>query len=278
MAHFRVAQNGKNAVTDPVQDMLIDSDYQTMLISGQGNYVWPASSVAATYPLGIPLSFSPFVTLIVYGSAYTQDFSSTSFSYQIPLPTAGLAEGLCPPGYSTTYPDQWIWLEPGSNNTASPYMYYVYYLPSMGSPSNAVYPPSNNPPYINVTKFPDNAYITSLQNISWTSQVQSLQIINQSTFNISASIPANSNQIFTFTNPVGYSTPFMAMVQNYTSPPGYSYSIPSNSICNFDIIQRIFGDNIGIDNNSFYYYYNNGAGDAVTVNFNITVYFFVQPL
>ena len=269
MAHFRVAQNGKNAITDPVQDMLIDSDYQTMLISGQGNGEWVDPAFGETFPLGIPLSFTPFCTMII------QQSNETSYFYQIPTPPLNKPIGLFPPGSNTMWPDQWIYKSDTLSNIS--YMYYIYYLPSMGEPSNAIYPPPNNPPYINVTNYPENAYITSLQNMAWTSQVQSLQIVNQSTFNVSATV-SGASVTFTFPNPVGYITPFVAMVQNYSNS-GFSYSLPSTSYVNFETIGILYSDELSIDNNNIYYIYHGTANnDIITINFNVIVYFFVQPL
>lgn len=267
MAYFRVAKSGYNAVTDPVEDMLIDSDYQTLLIADQGTGSFVPTSSATSF--GISLSFIPFITLITQGGYSSQNLPSTAYGYELVLPQAFIAIGLNPP---PTGGGQWSYWNDGSSNIN--YMYYIYYLPSQGSPSSASYPPANNPPYINITKnATENAMTTSLQNLSWTSQVQTLQILNKSTFNVSGTIAAASNHTFQFTNPLGYSTPLMAFLTSYTP----SFTTVSNIDGNFEAIGRLNGDQVGIDSSYIYYNYNNQSSSSITVNFNLIVYLFIQP-
>ena len=65
MTNFRVAKDGYNALTDPVEDMLIDSNYQTILtaFSGSGSVNVPATAVSGQFysydlVLGSSLGFS----------------------------------------------------------------------------------------------------------------------------------------------------------------------------------------------------------------------------
>lgn len=276
MARIRVAQKGYNAQKDGVEHMLIDSDYQNILIYTQGNGTWTSTGSGQEFPLETPYTdFIQTITLIVEGPGSANP-STSNYYYQIVKYSAG-DEGLIPPGASVTYPSQWVYVSGGVGTIS--YMYYLYYLSSSaavsGVPSSAYLLPLNKSPYINVGEG-NNVESASILNLAWTSQIQSLQIVNQTTFNISGAISGSTT--FTFTNPVGYVTPFMAIVENYTPPIGNSSSISASSLNNFDTIEGLFGDYISINDSSIYYYYNdNGTNLSNTLDFNVTLYFLIPP-
>lgn len=269
MAYFRVAKSGHNAVTDPVEDMLIDSDYQTLLVAFSGNGSITYTSVPSSgMAIGSSLGFVPSCVFITTGGINGGNLPSGVYSYETVNPEAGLQVGLFAG-------DPWEYYYPGSGTYN--YMYYVYYLPSQESSSQAPNFPPNKPPYINITKnATENALTASLQNLSWTSQVQTMQMLSKQTFNVSGTVAAGGSSTFTFAHNLGLVTPFIGTIVGYYTYAS-SYSL-SNVTCSLDTAIHFNNDQVGMDSTNLYYYYvNNDTANAHTIDFNVTIFFFIQP-
>lgn len=288
MATFRVAQTGHNASTDPVQDMLIDSNYQTMLVASQGSGTINVSATANTsVNCGSSLGFIP--SIIFIGTNMSSDGANIGSAYSIFSGYANYANmyfftrPFATPGNSDLgIGDPYVanWGYTGTAFSAS-YMYYVYYLPSQEASSTASNPPPNIPPYINVAKTGGNALTDSLQNLAWTSQVQSMQIMSQQTYTAQATVAASSTADFAFPHNLGITTPFNGIISNYTpSTSGSSFATvyPTGNY-NFDLPIAINSDCFGMDDTNFYYgYVNNNLSNSVTIDFTLTVFYFIQPV
>ncbi len=268
MTYIKVAQQGADAGTDPVQDMLIDSNYKTMLVAFQGNTSITTTSSLQVISLGSSLGFVPSCVFITTGGINGGNLPSGVYSYEAESPIAGLAEGLFAG-------DPWTYTF-GNSGTTYDYMYYVYYLPSQEPSSSASDIPPNIPPYINVGNIFNPATTSAFENLSFTSQTQSLQIFSQQTFNVSGTLAASSSATFTFAHNLGIVTPFIGIIQNY-STFGLSANL-TNETCVLDVSIKYNRDEVGMDSSNLYYYYvNNDNNNSQTVNFNVTIYFFIQP-
>jgi hypothetical protein len=267
--YIKVAQKGYDAATDPVEDMLIDSNYQTMLVAFQGNgSVTYSSSPQTSTPIGSSLGFIPSIVFITQGGLNGGNLPSGTYSYEAEDPIAGIAYGLFS-GDPWTY---WYSVSSGTYN----YMYYVYYLPSQDPSSTASNPPPNKPPYINVGNIFNPVTTSSFENLSFSSQAQSMQILSQQTFTASATIAAGGTNTFTFAHGLKEVTPFVGTLQNY-STFGFTSNLEAVT-CGLDLPIKYNRDEIGVDNTNLYYYYvNNDSSNSHSVDFTITVYFFIPP-
>lgn len=256
---IKVAQKGFNALTDPVQDMLIDSNYQTMLVAFQANGSIDVPSGPAGSPyileIGHSIGFQPFITFIT--TAVSTTFPSGTYYYMANTVQQG---------------DPWQFgYSEGSSAYTADYMYYGYYLSSQGSliSSGTL---SNIGDFFNVAKSGGNALTENITDLAWTSQLQGMQILSQQTYNAVGTIAANSSETFTFTHNLGYITPFLGLITNYANRTPYT------GCFTFQQCQSLGGDQFGIDSNNFYYSYTNFTSASQSINFNIVVFYFIQPI
>ena len=265
MTYIKVAQSGYDAGSDPVEDMLIDSNYQTMLIASQGNGSVNVPSSGTFYiDVGTSLGFVPFVCFFTTNGFNKTALPNNAYAYQPPIPVVGFSIGLIPG-------DPWQYYYQTTGYTAD-YMYYVYYLPAQGSTSTSTDTPPNTPPYVNVGNIFNPATTSAFENLSFSSQTQSLQILSEQTFNAAATVGANNTYTFTFPHGLGEACPYYAILQNYF-PANGSYQ----GTYNIETCILYNDDTFGVDATNFYYIYNNSSSSNVSVNIDITVYFFIPP-
>lgn len=249
MASFRIAQNGYNAETDPVDKMLVDSDYQTIIgaFTNDTNTTINAGVSYQLINLGTTLGFVPFPLVIakpaskIFGSSPIPDsvYQYLGINYVFTGNAVGLLTG---------DPCQISCQEQSSAYTID-YIYTITYLPSQVTSSNASNPPLNVKPYINIAKPKGNALTDSLQNLAWSSQFNTLQIQSQQSFTISP----NSN--IKIAHNLGYA-PVLFHGFGTDSVTGLTYSL---NILSSDSVT------FGIDNLYFYAYATNYLSNTTTL-------------
>lgn len=276
MGHFAIGKKGFDVTTTGIQNKLVDSNYQTLLIAyaASGSIAVPATAVpgqlyAASLTIGQSVGFTPLIFF------YTNDPTNISGQY-IFAPTTQPGSFLINliPG------DPWIYYYPatGSPYTAN-YMYFVTYLPSQGVTSNAINAITANY-FVAVANEGDNVATTPIQNLAFLSQTPTLHAqvfdsvnnVTYQTYTASATLTSGSSQTFTFPHSLGAVYPFTGVVKNYFD----NFYLNSPSTLNFNLLNNMQSLATSVDSTNFYYTFTNNSPGSITINQTLEVTYFVQ--
>lgn len=267
MSNFIASKPTFDATSTGVQNTLIDSFFKTLLVaySSTGSISVPGPNGSATLTLGSALGFVPFVIF------FTDINGSGAYQLQAPTPPGGVAQGLLPA-------DPWTYkytTDSVTNTYTAHYMYLVTYLPSQGAGSSASNIGSGNQ-FINVSQNGIDATTASLENLTYSSKVQGVQVIATQKFTLAFTGTGVSLTV-SFSHGLGAANPFVGAITNYDSNDGFSTNDGLGArVRNFIDLSNILGIIVSVDSTNFNATFNNNVNGRA-YSYNFTVFYIPQP-